>query len=102
MRTSSSAYDQACSLQFGLSTRDATQGQDLFGALQSSDWKEAIAEIQDVHLHTKARMGDIPIVAVGGGVDGCYCELESEFESSRNVIILRGKLEISENWQPYE
>ena len=71
MRTSSSAYDQACSLQFGLSTRDATQGQDLFGALQSSDWKEAIAEIQDVHLHTKkARMGDIPIVAVGGGVDG--------------------------------
>jgi len=70
VRTPSSAYDQACSLQFGLSTRDATQGQDLFGALQSSDWKEAIAEIQDVHLHTKARMGDIPIVAVGGGVDG--------------------------------
>jgi hypothetical protein len=71
VRTSSSAYDQACSLQFGLSTRDAAQGQDLFGALQSSDWKEAIAEIQDVHLHTKARMGegDIPIVAVGGGVD---------------------------------
>ena len=89
MRTSPSAYDQACSLQFGLSTRDAAQGLDLFGTLQSSDWKEAIAEIQDVHLHTKARMGDVPIVAVGRGVDGRWL-LRTGIRkfTKRNVIIL--------------
>lgn len=48
----------------GLATQFAAQGQGLSGALQSLDNEDSIEETQDFHLHTKARMGNIPIVAV--------------------------------------
>lgn len=62
MRIPSSAYDQACSLHSVL-RHDAAQGQDLYKALPPRGPERDNDRDQDVHLHTKARMGDIPMVA---------------------------------------
>lgn len=46
------------------------QKQDLDDVFQSFDIEHDIEEIQDVHLHTKARVGNIPMIAVV--VDGYW------------------------------
>ena len=59
----------------GLATQSAAQSQDLYDTLQSFNIEDRIEETQDLHLHTKARMGNIPIVAVVDGVVDFFVEI---------------------------